>query len=227
MALSYKKMAKKDLASMKVKELKQYISNMANRVTAGLRSGSKEIRERAKTLGAITGIRRRNRAFEIIKGTGKMTKAELIKRAELFQEYAYSMARIYGVRRGIKDVTLRPQSEKAFQTFNKRFNNEEDKLTRAEWDQMATVLGDLQDEFEDYGSEVYVIYDICQGKYSFETIGKTIKDTIRKTSNLGFDKRDVMSVVLEKLLNEGKTLDEAIDEQIDRKDSYERKKKGL
>lgn len=227
MALTFKKLAQTDLSVMKVRELKQYISTMAGRVTAGLRSTSKEIRERARTVGSITGIRRINRAFEIVKGTGRMNKSDLLKRAELFQEYAYSMARIYSLRRGFKDVTLRPQSEKAFQTFNSRFDNEEDKLTRSEWDQMAMVLGDLQDEFEDYGSDVYVIYEITQGKYSFDTIGKTIKNTIRKTTNLGFDKTDVLSVVIEVLLNEGKLLDDAIEEQIDRKEMFERKKKGL
>ena len=227
MALTFKKLATKNISKMKVPELKEYISIMAERVTAGLKSTSKDIRERARTLGSITGIRRINRSFQIVKGTGRMNKGDLLKRAELFQEYAFSMARIYGLRRGVKDITLRPQSEKAFQTFNSRFDKEEDKLTRSEWDQMAMVLGDLQDEFEDYGSEVYVIYEITQGKYSFETIGKTIKNTIRKTTNLGFDKKDVMSVVIEKLLNEGKSLDEAIDEQIERKEMFERKKKGL
>lgn len=227
MALSFKKLASKDISTMKVSELKSYISTLSARVSTGLMSASREIREKAQTIGAITGIRRINRKFEIVKGTSKMRKADLIKRADLLQKYAYQMARTYDIRRGKKDITLRPQSEKAFQTFNKRFENEEDKLTRAEWDQMASVFGELQDEFDDFGSEIYVIYDITKGKYSFDLIGEITKKVLRKATNKGFEKKDIISVVMEKLFNNSKDIDELIEEQEERKRSAEKKKKGL
>lgn len=240
MALSYKKLSDIDLSTLKVADLKAYIKTMASKISEGLRSADKDIRERARNISMITGLKRTSKGYAIKEGTGKMRKKDLLNRAMIFQSFANAKRRKIvdkQTRKRFRDLgidyneieqrardrqyfeesyELNPRAEKAYQTFIK--NHPDMNVNRYEWESMVYMMREIDQMMKEFGSDWYILYNETNRTQTFYNIGETLLKIIRKTSGAGtgLTKEDINDIAFESLMNPDQSIDEIIKEHLER-----------
>lgn len=170
--MNYRTMANADVENMTVKQLKNYIREVTSKVGNNLSSHNKAIASASRGIIAYFGTYRRNNTTYIKMGMSGARKAELVQKAQRLRSFATTVSD----RRGGKK--LNPRAEKAYQKFtsNEKYKN----TSRAEWEKVVEMVGELQGIFEEYGSTIINLY------YEYRNKGattKTIVDLIYETRN--------------------------------------------
>lgn len=195
---TYRSMSGANVENMTVSQLKGYIREVAGKVGMGLRSSNKAISSAARNIVATFGTYRRKGTTYLRMGISKARKQELIQKAQKLRSFATTVSE----RRNSK--SLNPRAEKAYQKFIE--HDEFSGTSRAEWNDLMEVIGDLQSMFEEFGSTfIRMYYEYRNNGLKAKTIMNVAKETYDEVLEEGKEqgrtvtKQEVVDRIAEKL----------------------------
>lgn len=195
---TYRSMSGANVENMTVSQLKGYIREVAGKVGMGLRSSNKAISSAARNIVATFGTYRRKGTTYLRMGISKARKQELIQKAQKLRSFATTVSE----RRNSR--SLNPRAEKAYQKFME--HEEYAGTSRAEWEDLMEIIGELQSMFEEFGStfiNMYYEYRFkgLKAKTILEVAKETREEVLKEGKEQGrtVTKREVVDRIAEKL----------------------------